>query len=151
MRFALLLLLAVRLMGAEGDLPQTLDAAREQLRSCLQLIADGKPDEGVTQLIEGEWYISNNRAKELDLFRNYLGKDGELSQSFGTPQGITYIGTSYLTELDATVAYGVIYEHGLLPFAFGLFKTPAGYKLNLIKFGNTAAVEMLPFQRVEGR
>ena len=80
-----------------------------------------------------------------------MGTDGGLSKTLGNPRCVTYIGTSYPTDLDATVAYGVVYEHGLLPFAFGLCKTPNGYQLNWITFGNTSTIGMLPCQRVESR
>lgn len=151
MRILLVLVMALGLWAAEDSgLPPTLDAVRQRLQATLDEFVSGHEAEALDKIINSEWYITANKAKDLELFVRYLGENGEIHKIYGSPASVRYIGTSYLTDQDATVAYGVVYENGLLPVVFGFFKSPTGYKLNLIKFGQAAAMELSPFVKVEG-
>jgi hypothetical protein len=151
MRIALILVAALGLWAADDPgLPSTLDAARQRLQTTLDEFVDGHESDALDKIINSDWYITANKAKDLELFVRYLGEEGEIRKIYGHPSSVRYIGTSYLTDQDAIVAYGVNYDNGMLPVVFGFFKSSAGYKLNLIKFGQAAAVELLPFVKVEG-
>jgi len=151
MRILLMLVMALGLWAAEDPgLPPTLDAARQRLLTTLDEFVDGHEAEALGKIINSDWYITSDKAKDLELFIRFLGDGGEIRKIYGRPSSVRYIGTSYLTDQDAIVAYGVNYENGMLPVVFGFFKSTAGYKLNLIKFGQAASVELLPFYKVEG-
>jgi hypothetical protein len=146
----MLAILCGPLAAEDPGLPATLDAVRQRTLAAVQQVGGGHEDEALAALIGTEWYVTADRAKDLQSFTRYLGPDGDLRKIYGAPKGAVYIGTSYLTDLDAVIAYGVVYDNGLLPVVFGVFKTPAGYKLNQMKIGQSATVDLLPFQKVEG-